>query len=94
MVLNAFPKTREYIFDKKPSESTLKHYAPFCTNWEDRNGTWVLNWEEHQVKRYFLYHLFLHEIGHINEPIYHNKVKRENYAESFARDMAEWLGEI
>ncbi len=94
VILNAFPKKRQYSFDKKPSESTIRHYAPFSSNWTEEDGKWILNWEEEEVKKYYLYHLFLHELGHINEPEYHSKTKRENYAESFARDMAEWLEEI
>lgn len=94
VILNAFPKSQKYIFKKKPSNSTIKHYKPFCSNWIEENGVWILNWEDSEVRRYYLFHLFLHEIGHINEPFSNSKTKRENYAESFARDMMVWLGEV
>lgn len=94
VILNAFSKDKKYIFKNKPSNSTIKHYEPFCTEWTEENGIWILNWDDLGVRRYYLFHLFLHEIGHINDPHTNSKTKRENYAESFARDMAEWLGEV
>jgi len=72
----------------------MKHYEAFCSNWTEENGLWLLNWDDASIRRYYLFHLFLHEIGHINEPCTNSKIKRENYAESFARDMAAWLGEV
>ena len=94
VILHSFPRERQYVFDKKPSESTIKHYARFSSNWSEKNGVWTLAWREEEVRKYYLYHLFLHEVGHINQPDCHSKAKRENYAESFARDMAEWLGAV
>jgi len=96
VILNAFPKSMVYEFDKKPSTSTKKNYKPFCSDWTYKNGIWTLNWDLPGLRRYYLYRIFLHEIGHLmdagNIPSSYNK--RENYAESFARDMAEWLEEV
>jgi hypothetical protein len=94
VIMNSFPQKRVYVFEKKPTESTIKHYEPFCKTWLSKNGVWHLSWSKEEVKKYYLYHLFLHEIGHIYDVQQSSRTKRENYAESFARDMAEWLGEI
>lgn len=94
VILNSFPKDNKWVFEKKPSKATIKHYEPFCSNWTEEKGAWVLNWDDTGVRRFYLFHLFLHEIGHINEGYTTSRTKREKYADSFARDMAEWLDEV
>ena len=91
IIMNSFPKNNRYIYSKKPGESLVKFFEPFCNNWSQENDSWVLTWSEEEVKKYYLYQVFLHEIGHINDGTRTTKRKRENYADSFARDMAEWL---
>lgn len=44
--------------------------------------------------RYYLFHLFLHEIGHINQPWFHSTRRREEFAENFALEWAARLGEL
>jgi len=93
VIMNAFPKSNQYIFNEKPSDSVFKFFSPFCSNWIQEKGKWMLNWNPEQAKKYYLYQVFLHEIGHINDGVRTTKSKREKYAGSYARDMAEWLSE-
>jgi len=44
-----------------------------------------------QVKRYYLYHLLLHELGHINQPNFHSRRRRESFAEDYALRWARKL---
>jgi hypothetical protein len=55
---------------------------------------WRLKWTEEEVKRYYLYHLFLHEIGHLNEYIRGSSKQHEMFAENFALEWARKLGEL
>ena len=91
VIMNPFPKSNKYVFDKQPNNSLIKFFQPFCTNWSQENEKWILSWTHDQARRYYLYQVFLHEIGHINDGTRTTKRKRENYADSFAREMAEWL---
>lgn len=94
VIMNSFPKSNQYIFNQKPRDSVIKFFKPFCDDWSQEKEKWVLNWSEEQAKKYYLYQVFLHEIGHINDGLRASKRKRENYADSFARDMSEWLNEV
>ena len=63
--MNAFPKSKRFVYWKKPPESVVTFYQPFGTNWLEENGKWTLNWDDNGVKKYYLYQVFLHELGHI-----------------------------
>ena len=74
----------------------MRHYAPWCRNWlvsDDRKSYW-LQWNEEELRRYYLYHLFLHELGHINQPDFHATRRCEEFAENFALEWARQLGEL
>jgi len=53
-----------------------------------------LDWSKEELRRYYLYHLFLHEVGHINQPWFHSQQRREEFAENFALEWAGRLGEL
>ena len=93
IIMNAFPSSNKFTYSYTPKESQVDFFKPFCDQWNEDNGTWSLEWKPEEVKRYYLYQVFLHEIGHINDLSRTSQTKRENYADSFARDMAELLGE-
>lgn len=93
IIMNAFPSSNIITYSYKPKKSEIRFWEPFCDNWKEDNGIWSLIWEPEQVRRFYLYQVFLHEIGHINDWSRNSTRKRENYADSFARDMAEYLGE-
>ena len=93
IIMNCFPLSKRYVYSRKPPESVFTFYEPFCSNWMEENDSWILNWDDEGVRRYYLYHVFLHELGHIFDKRSTSQIKREKYADSFARDMAESLGE-
>ena len=53
-----------------------------------------LVWEPEEVRRYYLYHVFLHEVGHINQPWFYSLRQREAFAENFALEWACKLGAL
>lgn len=93
IIMNAFPSSNKLTYSCRQKESRVSFFKPFCDRWKEDNGSWVLEWEPEEVQRYYLYQVFLHEIGHIFDWSKTSQTKREKYADSFARDMAEFLGE-
>ena len=79
---------------RKPSEAALHHYDVWCKGWGQEGPVWYLKWSEQEVRRYYMYHLFLHEIGHLNQPAYGSRKQHEMFAESFALEWARKLGEL
>lgn len=94
IILNAFPRNMRMRWGKDPGGSTRKHMKPWCDLWESRSGEWTLQWTRPQLKRYYLYHLLLHELGHINQPNFHAARRREEFAENYALEWARKLGEF
>jgi hypothetical protein len=93
ILMNSFPTTRRMMWGSHPpSERTVRHYAPWCASWRTVEGKWVLEWSEAEIRRYYLFHLFLHELGHINQPSFHELKRREDFAEGFALEWARKLG--
>lgn len=70
IILNSFPKTNLLEWEKPPTIDQRKHFQVWSSNWIKKNRKWYLKWTKEQVKRYYLYHLLLHEIGHFNDYIY------------------------
>lgn len=92
IVLNAFPVSNEIDWGTvPPADSSRRHYAPWCDRWENRDGRWIQVWMPDGVRRYYLYHLLLHELGHINQPDFHSLRRRESFAEDFALTWARKL---
>jgi hypothetical protein len=77
---------------KPPEERSVRHFQPWCTRWITVAGKWALEWSEEEIRRYYLYHLFLHELGHINQPQFHALKRREDFAEGFALKWARRFG--
>jgi len=95
IVLNAFPVSNEIDWGKSPpAESARKHYASWCDVWQERDGRWIQTWTAEQARRYHLYHLLLHELGHINQPPFHSLRRRESFAEDFALTWARKLKQL
>ena len=94
IIMNPFPKSMEISYIRRPEKKVFRHYKHWCDNWKNEQETWKLKWKLSEIKRYYLYHLFLHELGHINQPLYHSLAKREEYAENFALERASELGII
>ena len=92
--MNAFPKSNEMLWPERPSDGTVRHLAPWCDRWRSEGGDWRLVWEPAEVRRYYLDHVFLHEVGHINQPWFHALRRREAFAEDFALRWARELGAL
>ena len=93
ILINSFPASRRVVWGAKPpTDRSIRHYEPWCRNWKTEDGQWVLEWSEDEVRRYYMYHLFLHELGHINQPPFHALKRREDFAEGFALEWARRLG--
>lgn len=92
VLINAFPVDNRMVWKESPSGASVRHYAPWCSRWVKGEGVWALEWSLDEIRRYYLYHLFLHELGHINQPSYHALRRRESFAENFALDWAHRLG--
>jgi len=95
IVLNAFPVSNEIDWGSAPPpEHSRHHYAAWCDTWEHRNSRWIQVWNPKQVQRYYLYHLLLHELGHLNQPPFHSLRRRESFAEDFALTWARKLKQL
>jgi hypothetical protein len=94
IIVNSFPKSLEMSFRHAPSEAVLRHYEPWCARWIRRERTWKLIWSVDEIRRYYRYHLFLHELGHLNQPWSHSGRVRESFAENFALEWARRLGQL
>jgi hypothetical protein len=93
VIMNSFPKDLMMHWKRKPEGAVLSHYTPWCNGWGQNEQGWHLRWTDKEVKRYYLYHVFLHEIGHLNQPMYGSTKQHEMFAENFALEWARKLGE-
>lgn len=92
IVLHPFPVDLKMKFGhKKPSNKTLKWYAPYEPELLHVNKEWILKWTEEKIKRYYLEGLLLHEIGHQIDSVYkrfwsahYSRKKGEDFANNFA----------
>ena len=94
VIMNSFPKSNEMSWSSRPTEGTVRHLASWCDRWRSDGGHWRLVWEPEEVRRYYLYHVFLHEVGHINQPWSYSLRQREAFAENFALEWARELGAL
>ncbi len=92
VILNSFPASLELKWGSPPSAGTKRHYDPWCREWRQKGNAWVLKWTIDEVRRYYLYHLFLHEVGHFHQPDTNKQRVREEFAENFALEWATRLG--
>lgn len=95
VILNAFPKSLLMTWDSGAGPAARRHYGRWCSGeWVTSGGVVTLQWSVEELRRYYLYHLFLHEVGHINQPWFHSARRREEFAENFALEWAASLGEL
>lgn len=95
IILNPFPIRNELDWgDQPPSESVRSHYRPWCDRWTTRDGRHIQVWDPDEVRRYYRFHLFLHELRHLNQPDFHSLTRREDFAEDYALSWARKLGQL
>lgn len=88
--LRAFPADlRLYTDQRGPTERERREFDPFCQNWQRGRHGWYLQWDEDSLRRFYLYDVLLHEIGHHvadrGKPV--GKTRR-SANEAFAHDYA------
>ncbi len=96
IVLNAFPRSNQLWFHGAPPPQLVKHDAPWAGSWikQSDGRTWVQQWTGAQAKRYYLYHVLLHELGHLYDRRHTDLRAREAFAEDFALKWARRLGAL
>lgn len=94
VILNAFPRSNDMIWTAPPSRAVRRHYRRWCSRWLDEGGHFKLRWTTEEIRRYYLFHLFLHEVGHIHQPRFHDARRREEFAENFALEWAARFEEL
>jgi hypothetical protein len=94
VIMNAFPRSKFMIWGSPPKLGTRRHYGRWCSRWLEKDGRVVLEWSLEEIRRYYLFHLFLHEVGHIYQPQFHESRRREEFAENFALEWASRLNEL
>lgn len=94
ILLNSFPRSLVTVWPQRPSEAQFRHYEPWCRTWRHHERGWVQVWTLEEVRRYYLYHLFLHELGHFYQPLSSSRRKQEAFAENFALEWATQLGAL
>jgi hypothetical protein len=89
--LYAIPKNNKMAFGQvKPSNKALTFYKPYCTDLRHEKNGWYLQWDNDNMKKYFLEKLLLHEIGHCVDYIYQrdwskaNAKQIEDFADNYA----------
>lgn len=94
VILNAFPRSNQMVWTAPPARATRRHYGRWCSRWLEGEDGLRLQWTSEEIRRYYLFHLFLHEVGHVNQPLFHDRRRREDFAENFALEWAARLGEL
>lgn len=95
IILNPFPKSLQIFWEKTPpTPRARQHYAPWEAQWEEAAEGWFQTWEPKALTRYYLYHLLLHELGHLNDQTSRSPRQRESFAEDFALTWARKLKAI
>ena len=93
IILNSFPRDLRMIWNHKPEQVVFRDLSCWCNRWKEEKGEWILQWTNSEIRKYYLYHLLLHEIGHFNG-WYSSRKRREDFAENFAIEWAKKLGEL
>jgi hypothetical protein len=94
VILNAFPRSHQMIWGSPPTPATRRHYSRWCSRWLEGDRDVKLQWTQEEIRRYYQFHLFLHEVGHINQPRFHHSRRREAFAENFALEWAAQWNEL
>lgn len=92
IILNPFPNSLRLFWSTiPPKKKAVQHYEPWNARWEEDGDGWYQAWDLDDLKTYYLFHLLLHELGHINQPWFNSLMRREEFAEDFALTWARKL---
>jgi hypothetical protein len=71
-----------YVRPPRPSQQIEARM--YGGQWRIVNGLWQLEWTPATLRDFYLNHILIHEIGHVNDTRNSNARDRERYAEWFA----------
>lgn len=83
-----------FISKRKPSLRQVRQYQRFNAQLINERGRWYIYLDGENLKRFYLEHLFLHEVGHHIDWYYRhwskaNRKQCEEYADQYAVEMAQ-----
>lgn len=93
IILNAFPRNLRMVWKAKPTQALVRHMSRWCDRWTKKDEEWVLQWTAPEIRKYYLCHLLLHEVGHFHGH-FASRRRREDFAENFALEWAKKLGAL
>lgn len=94
VILNAWPRDNRTYWRGDPGPKARRSLGRWARDWRTEDGWTVLQWTPEEVRRFYLYDLLLHEVGHLHHPHLRERTKREAFAENYALEWAERLGEL
>lgn len=92
--LHAFP--RQWLSDywkQRPKPTIVEQYTRMGAEWKQDSSGWRLEFNESSLRRFYLFNVLLHELGHhVDKRVWNRDSKSaERYAEWFAQEYARSL---
>jgi hypothetical protein len=87
--LHPYPKIlMNQIFDKKPNPQLIQEYQRTGAHIKTKGTRIEIRFDEASLKKYYLYDILMHEIGHHNDQFFGAKPRksRESFADWFAME--------
>jgi len=94
--LHAYPRSIfVQRYESAPPPHIRRLYKRFGVELGESDGGWTLRFNEHSLRRFYLYDVLLHELGHHVDSRVDSRPNRdaERYAEWFAEEQARRLEE-
>jgi len=94
--LHPLPKKRpDVVYAHMPKPSVAREYTKFGAEFVQRNGVWLLEFTGIALRKFYLYDVLLHEIGHhVEHRMRRNPGKAsERYATWFAEEQERALAQ-
>ena len=95
--LHAYPaNAMEQRRDSPPPPDVSREFLRCGAEVYERSGSWIVRFDESSLRRFYLYDVLLHELGHhIDKRVFSRSDKSaERYAEWFAEEQARLLREL
>lgn len=94
--LYAFPRRMlcEH-WGKLPKPTIVEEYKRMGAEWKQNNSSWWLKFERSSLKRFYLFDVLLHELGHhVDKRVWSRDTESaERYAEWFAREYSRLISQ-
>ena len=92
--LYAFPQRMlKENWEKRPKPTTVEEYERVGAKWIQNDSGWWLEFDSTSLRRFYLYDVLLHEIGHhVDKQVWkRDTASAERYAEWFAQEYARMI---